>query len=230
MPIRVMLVDDESLLRAMLLHFLADKTDIMVVGQAYSGNDVVPKAEECSPDIILMDINMPGVDGIQATAAVTTSLPKIKVVMLTGLPPEDRFLFGALKAGATGYVLKTDPPERIVDAIRTASEGGSWMDPRLVERVIQRYVRPARNEAPAPAPTGKPRPSADDDGARFGGLTPREREIVLLIGDGMSNHDIAEKLFISENTVKTHVSSLMRKLGLKNRLQLAIMALSARQV
>lgn len=207
--IRVMLVDDQVLLRLGLRTILETEDDITIVAEASSGDETLAILEGAAPDVILMDIQMPGIDGIATTARITASEQHPAVVMLTTFHRED-YLFAALRAGAVGFLLKSSPAERMSDAIRTAASGKALLDPDLTRQVIEAAVRqgPAEPEATALLAT----------------LTDREREVLAALAQGASNADLAAQLFIGETTVRTHLSSLFLKLGVANRVNAVIWA------
>jgi DNA-binding NarL/FixJ family response regulator len=208
--IRVMLVDDQVLLRVGLKTIIDTEPGMSVVAEASSGDEAIAVYPGARPDVILMDIQMAGMDGIATTAKITSQENPPAIVMLTTFQRDD-YLFGALRAGAVGFLLKTSPPEMIADAIRMASAGNGLLAPELTRSVISAAVK------------GGPREANAADGIADK-LTDREREILLQIATGASNAEIAETLFIGEATVRTHLSSLFAKLGVVNRVNAAIWA------
>jgi DNA-binding NarL/FixJ family response regulator len=209
--IRVMLVDDQSLLRVGLRTIIDTDDRMTVVAEAGSGDEAIAILEGARPDVILMDIQMPGMDGIAATERITSLPDHPAIVMLTTFQRDD-YLFGALRAGAVGFLLKTSPTEMILDAIATAATGNALLSPDVTRRVIEAAV------------SGEPkgdRLSGDDPLAL---LTDRERDVLMLVTEGASNNDIAARLFIGEATVRTHLSSLFVKLGVPNRVHAVIWA------
>jgi DNA-binding NarL/FixJ family response regulator len=211
---RVALVDDQALLRAGL-HALLDAEDgIEVVGEAGDGEAAVELARERRPDVILMDIRMPGVDGLEATRRIVADadLSEVKVVVLTTFEI-DEYVFEALRAGAAGFLLKEADPEDIVRAVRVVAEGESLLSPSVTRRVVETFAGGA-------APNGPAASGLDE-------LTDREAEIVALVGTGLSNGEIAERLVISPATARTHVSRAMLKLGARDRAQLVVFAYEA---
>ena len=208
--IRVLVVDDQALVRAGFRMILEAEVDLVVAGEAANGEDAVRQVEACAPDVVLMDVRMPGVDGIEATRRILArSDSGVRVIMLTTFDM-DEYVYDALRAGASGFLLKDVPPEQLVDGIRAVVSGEALLSPSVTRRLIEVYLdRPA----PAPAPT----PMID-------ALTPREREILVLLARGRSNAEIAEQLVVSETTVKTHVTRVLMKLGLRDRVQAAIYA------
>ncbi|WP_328787142.1 response regulator transcription factor [Streptomyces sp. NBC_00273] len=210
--IRVLLVDDQPLVRSGLRVLMADTADLEVVGEAGTGTDGVRLAAELRPDVVVMDIRMPGMDGIEATGLITTAAEAVKVLVLTTFD-EDDHVYGALRAGASGFAVKDMAVEDILAAIRVIAAGDALIAPGVTRRLIADFVR-----APGPAApeVRAPRPVA--------GITEREREVLTLVGLGLSNGEIAEELFISAATAKSHVSRLFTKLGARDRVQLVITA------
>lgn len=214
--IRVLIVDDHAMVRQGLRTFLElqniSTPAIEVVGEAVNGYDAVMLAERIQPDIVLLDLVMPVMDGIQATEKILQCSPKTRVIILTSFGEEDKVL-PAIRAGAQGYLLKDIPPTELVQAVREAYLGRVQLHPEVAKKLMQ--VAAATDE-PRPGPSNK---SSTDS------LTDREQEVLQLIAGGRSNRDIAEQLFISEKTVKTHVSNILSKLHLDDRTQAAIYAL-----
>ncbi len=210
-PIRVMLVDDQSLLRVGLRTIIDTDDRMTVVAEAGNGDEAIAILAGARPDVILMDIQMPGMDGITATERITSQPNHPAVVMLTTFHRDD-YLFGALRAGAVGFLLKTSPTEMILDAIATAASGNALLSPDVTRRVIEA----AMNGEPKAE-----RLSSDDPLAL---LTDRERDVLMLVAEGASNNDIAARLYIGEATVRTHLSSLFAKLGVPNRVHAVIWA------
>jgi DNA-binding NarL/FixJ family response regulator len=204
---RVLLVDDDALMRAGLRGILEREPAIEVVGEAADGREAVDRTRRLRPELVLMDIRMPGVDGIAATRDVLAAMPAVRVVILTTFERDD-YIFGALRAGASGFLLKRTRPEDLVAAIHTVAAGDSLLSPSVTSRVIARMAR-------APVAT------AD---ARLERLTTREREVLDLVARGLSNAEIAAELVIEESTVKTHTKRLVSKLGLRDRVQVVIYA------
>jgi DNA-binding NarL/FixJ family response regulator len=207
--IRVLLADDQQLVRSGFRLILSMEDDISVVGEASDGADAIAKARELHPDVVLMDVQMPGTDGIEATRTVVAE-GHAKVIILTTFDRDD-YLFDALAAGASGFLLKNADPDSLAEAVRAAADGHALLAPEVTMRVIGRVTRA---EAPAPA---TPKPPAELDL-----LTAREREVLLLIGEGLSNNEIARRLFLTEATVKTHVSACLAKLQLRDRVQTVV--------
>ncbi|WP_182884523.1 response regulator [Microbispora sp. H10885] len=201
--IRVLLADDEAIMRAGLRMLISEEPDMDVVGEAADGDEVVRMAATIGPDVVLMDARMPGLDGIAAARAITAEHPEIKVLVLTTLD-EEAIVDGALRAGVAGFLLKVSPPEQLLEALREVAAGRGLLDPAVVPSVIGGYTR-------APAP--QPRHSALDR------LTGREAEVFALVGRGLSNSEIAARLYLGETTVKTHLGRVLDKLGLRDRAQ-----------
>ncbi|HEV3478513.1 MAG TPA: response regulator transcription factor [Gaiellaceae bacterium] len=206
--VRVLLVDDDDLMRAGLRSVLASDESIEVAGEAADGRDALDRIRELRPDVALMDIRMPDMDGISATREVLAAEPEVKVVVLTTFEDDD-YIFDALSAGASGFLLKRTKPEELIAAIHTVADGDSLLSPSVTRRVIDRMAT---------------QPAAAVSGARLEALTPREREVLELVGRGLSNREIAEAFFIEESTVKTHVKRILMKLGLRDRVQAVILA------
>jgi DNA-binding NarL/FixJ family response regulator len=209
--IRVLVVDDHSLVRAGFRSILSDEDDLEVVGEAKDGAEAVAAAVRLTPDVVLMDIRMPGIDGLEATRLITAHprLQGTKVIVLTTFDL-DEYVFGALKAGASAFLLKGVEPPVLIDAVRTVSGGEALLEPSATRRLIEAYV--GGQQA---SPAGFPLPSS---------LTAREVEILRLIAAGLTNTEIAERLFISPLTCKSHVSRILTKLDARDRTQLVVLA------
>jgi DNA-binding NarL/FixJ family response regulator len=207
--IRVLLVDDQQLVREGFARLLRDIADIEVVGEAADGASAVTQARETLPDLVLMDVRMPGMDGVEATAHIVNDRPDVRVLMLTTFDL-DEAVHRALQAGASGFLLKDTPYDQLVHAIRVVSRGDSVLAPSVTRRLIESF-------APRPA-------LAASDAARLARLTDRERQVLHLIAQGMSNAEIGEAIFLSEATVKTHVGRVLSKLGCRDRVQAAVFA------
>ncbi|WP_370249784.1 response regulator [Nocardioides sp.] len=218
--IRVLLVDDQTLVRAGFRALLDAEPDIEVVGEAVNGADAVEIAAALRPDVVLMDIRMPRMDGLEATSRIVREpgLDGVRVLVLTTFEL-DEYVFGALKAGAAGFLLKDVEPTALVDAVRVVHEGEALLAPRITRRLIEAYLA-----EPAPGPAASEAAAAPPAAALLSGLTPREREVLTLVGRGLSNHEIATELVLSPLTVKTHVSRLFLKLGARDRAQLVVLA------
>ena len=207
--IRVLLVDDEALVRGGFRAILEAHADIEVVAEAGDGSEAVALAEELEPDVILMDVRMPGVDGIDATRRITAQRPATHVLILTTFAL-DEYVYAALSAGASGFILKNVPPQQLAEAVRTVAAGDALLAPSITRRLIEEHVsRP---------PADSPRPE------RLAELTPRELEILSCVGRGLSNSEIAGSLFISQATVKTHFTRVLMKLDLRDRAQAVVLA------
>lgn len=207
MSIRVLIADDQSMVRAGFRMLLAEEADIDVVAEATNGLDAVAKAARFDPTVILMDIRMPELDGLEATRRILAADSSARILILTtfGL---DEYVYEALRAGASGFVLKDDPPEQLVAAVRVVAAGDALLSPAITKRVIKQFAR-----APQPQPPKE-----------FDELTARERETLRLIAEGLSNAEIGRRLYISETTVKTHVTHILQKLGLHDRVQAIVLA------
>jgi DNA-binding NarL/FixJ family response regulator len=208
-PVRVLIVDDDDLMRAGLRGVLSNDEAIEVVGEAGDGREVVYRTRLLRPDVVLMDVRMPDVDGISATRELLAAFPEVKVVILTTFEQDD-YIFGALSAGASGFLLKRTRPEELVAAVKTIAAGDSLLSPSVTSRVIERMAQ-------------QPPPDASRD-ARLDELTPRESEVLELVARGLSNGEIAATLVIEESTVKTHVKRILAKLGVRDRVQAVIFA------
>jgi DNA-binding NarL/FixJ family response regulator len=207
MSIRVLVADDQSMVRAGFRMLLADQHDIEVVAEAGNGLEAVDKAERFRPTVILMDIRMPELDGLEATRRILADDDKARILILTTFDL-DEYIYEALRAGASGFLLKDDPPEQLIAAIHTVASGDALLSPAVTKRVIKQFTHISR-------PT---RPRALDE------LTEREQEILRLIAQGLSNAEIGSQLYISETTVKTHVTHVLQKLNLRDRVQAVVLA------
>jgi len=208
--IRLLLVDDQDLICQGLKAMLSLEADLEIIGTANNGQVALDQVAALQPDVVLMDVRMPVMDGREATRAITQQYPTIKVLVLSTFD-DDQYIADAIRAGAKGYLLKDMPSEELAQAIRFVQLGYTQLAPGLMEKLMAICSPP-----PQSAPDLDPLPPTH--------LTPREREVLLLIGAGSTNRDIAEQLFISEGTVKTHVTHLLNRLSLRNRAQLAIYA------
>jgi DNA-binding NarL/FixJ family response regulator len=208
-PIRVMIVDDDELLRAGLRAVLSNDDGIDVVEEAGDGEQAVRRAKRARPEIVLMDVRMPGRDGISATPDLLAAAPEAKVVILTTFE-EDEYIHGALRAGASGFLLKRTSPEELTAAVYRISEGEALLSPSVTRRIIDQMA-------------SRPLARAGDD-PRLDELTSREREVLELIARGLSNREIADQLVVEETTVKTHVKRVLAKLGVRDRVQAVIVA------
>jgi DNA-binding NarL/FixJ family response regulator len=212
--IRLLLADDQPLMRAGFRMILEETDDIDIVGEARDGSEAVRLTGELKPDVILMDVRMPGVDGIEATRQIVARDAAARVLILTTFDL-DEYAFSALRAGASGFVLKDVPLDELARAIRSVASGDAVVSPRITRRLLDVYA--------ARLP-GLPGAAAGPVHAALGQLTPREQEVLLEVATGLSNTEIARKLVVSEATVKTHVGSILAKLDLRNRVQAVIFA------
>jgi DNA-binding NarL/FixJ family response regulator len=210
MTISVLLADDQHLVRAGFRSLLRRDRDIAVVGEASTGDEAVRTARQLRPDVILMDIRMPGMDGITATELILTELPETRIVILTTFET-DEYVFAALAAGASGFLTKEIGPDRLREAVRVVAGGDALLSPSVTRRVVGRFAH-------------RPVPAAVSGGDRTAVLTEREREVVRLVASGLSNDEIARELVISPLTAKTHITRAIAKLGVRDRVQLVIIA------
>lgn len=208
-PIRVLLVDDHILFRKGLISLLSTRDDIEIVGECGDGAEAVDRARELMPDVVLMDIRMPGLSGIDATRRITAETPHVKVVMLT-VSEEDGDLFEAIRSGARGYLLKNIEPADLYHLVRAVAAGEAALSPAVASKILDEYGRAQTREY--------------EDTAQEAVLTEREREILGLLMGGLGNKEIAQRLCISESTVRNHLHNVLYKLHLENRVQLAIYA------
>jgi DNA-binding NarL/FixJ family response regulator len=205
-PIRVLLCDDQALVRSGFRMILDARPDLEVVGEAADGLQAVEQIRMLEPDVVVMDVRMPNLDGISATRQIVASGSPARVLILTTFDP-DEYVYEAIRAGASGFLLKDVKPEELADAIRVVAAGNALLGASVTTRLLERFG----NAPPAAAP------SLEE-------LTEREREILRLVAEGLSNAEIAERLVVSETTVKSHVSSVLRKLGVRDRVQAVIAA------
>jgi DNA-binding NarL/FixJ family response regulator len=206
----VLIADDQALVRVGLRKILESEPELVVAGEAVDGEDAVSEARRVRPEVVLMDIRMPVLDGIEATRRIVAAEPSTRVLILTtfGL---DEYVYDALRAGASGFMLKDAPPEEIVGAVRIVASGEALLAPAVTRSVIEEFNRGRPRARPAPPPA-------------VAELTPREREVLDLLARGLSNAEICERLVISEATTKTHVVHILQKLGLRDRVQAVIYA------
>jgi DNA-binding NarL/FixJ family response regulator len=207
--VRVVIVDDDDLMRAGLRGVLSSDQRIELVGEASDGREAPYRVRVTRPDVVLMDVRMPDLDGISATRELLAAFPEVKVVILTTFEQDD-YIFGALNAGASGFLLKRTRPEELIAAIHTIAAGDSLLSPSVTSRVIERMAE-------------QPSPDAERD-PRLDELTPRETEVLTLVARGLSNAEIASELIIEESTVKTHFKRVLAKLGARDRVQAVIFA------
>jgi DNA-binding NarL/FixJ family response regulator len=207
MTIRVLVADDQSMVRAGFRMLLGGEEDMEVVAEASNGLEAVDKTARFHPSVVLMDIRMPELDGLQATRRILAADNGARILVLTTFDL-DEYVYEALRAGASGFVLKDDSPEQLIAAIRTVAAGDALLSPAITKRVIQKFASLPRPEPP---------PELDD-------LSERERDVFRLMARGLSNGEIAQELFISETTVKTHITHILQKLDLRDRVQAVVLA------
>jgi RNA polymerase sigma factor (sigma-70 family) len=207
--VRVLIADDDDLMRAGLKAVLSSDPAIEVVGEAADGRTAIEQVRALAPDVVLMDVRMPDLDGIAATRELTATATAAKVLMLTTFE-EDEYIFGGLAAGAAGFLLKRTSPEELIAAIHTVAAGDSLLSPSVTKRVITEMAQAPRRDERARE--------------RLDALTPREQEVLALIGRGLSNGEIADELVVEESTVKTHVKRILQKLQLRDRVHAVIVA------
>ena len=218
MTIRVLIADDQMMVREGLSVLLNAMPDIEVVGEAVDGREAVARVGELAPDVVLMDIRMPELNGIEATREIVLADADAKVLVLTTFDL-DEYVYDALRAGASGFLLKDASADQLADGVRVVAAGDALLAPRVTRRLIGEFSRRAE----------EPRMSTVRQGA-YGELTDRETEVLVLIAQGLSNGEIAQRLVVAESTVKTHVSRILVKLGLRDRTQAAVFAYEARLV
>ncbi len=206
MTVRVLLVDDHAMLRAGLASVLGSDVEIEVVGEAGDGAAAVAEARRTRPDVVLMDIEMPGVDGITAITTLAQTVPESRALVLTTFDVDD-YVLGALRAGAAGFLLKTTPPRELIRAVKDCAGGGTALGPTVVKRLVASYV----GQRPATVP-------------QLEQLTERELEVLRVMARGLSNVEIAAELYLTENTIRTHVAHILRKLQVRDRVQAVILA------
>ena len=209
MPITVLIVDDQELMRMGLTMVLDAQDDITVVGEAADGESAVRAVNDHSPDVVLMDVRMPGLDGVAATAEIPSSEAGSRVLVMTTFDL-DEHVVGAIRAGASGFLLKDTPPDDLVSAIRSVAAGDAVVSPKVTKRLLARFL--TDNTSPA------------QDPQRLDALTDRERQVLELLATGLSNAEIAAALVLSEATIKTHVGRVLTKLGLRDRVQAVVLA------
>lgn len=217
-PIRVLLADDHRLVRSGIRLILETEEGLEVVGEAADGGEAIDEARRLVPDVVCMDVQMPHLDGVAATRVIGDELPGVRVLMLTTFHDEQA-VHASLRAGASGFVLKNSPPETLLAAIRAVHAGDALLDPQITRQVIERM----RLDAPAADAAGLDEAAASrEPAAELERLTDREREVLLLVAEGLSNAEIAGRLYVSDATVKTHVSNLLAKLGVHDRIHAVI--------
>jgi DNA-binding NarL/FixJ family response regulator len=206
---RVLIADDDDLVRAGLVELLSNDPTIEVVGQASTGREAVERARRLAPDVVLMDVRMPDLDGIAATRELTRAAPAVRVLILTTFEQDD-YVFGAMHAGASGFLLKRARPEELIAGVHTVAGGEALLSPSVTRRVIDRMAQ-------------QPTPKLADQ-AKLDELTPREREVLELVARGLSNREIATELVVEEATVRSHIRRILMKLDLRGRVQIVIFA------
>ena len=218
MSIRVVVVDDQSLVRAGFRTILDSEDGIEVVGEAADGAEAVAAVAELSPDVVCMDVQMPGMDGLEATRRITTDATSAAAVLVLTTFNREDYLFAALDAGASGFLLKNSSPEQLIEAVQVVARGDALLSPDVTRRVIEAVAgRTASTETPRAAAPGSCNPV-------LWTLTDREREVLELLAEGLSNAEIAVRMWVGEATVKTHVSKVLMKLGLRDRVHAVVYA------
>jgi DNA-binding NarL/FixJ family response regulator len=206
---RVLIADDDDLMRAGLVELLAGDPSIEIIGEASTGREAVEWSRRLGPDVVLMDVRMPDLDGIAATRELACSVPDVRVLILTTFEQDD-YVFGALRAGASGFLVKRTRPEELIAGVQTIAAGDSLLSPSVTPRVIDRMAQ-------------QPTPDLADQ-ARLHELTPREREVLEHVARGLSNREIAAVLVVEESTIRSHIKRILMKLGLRDRVQIVIFA------
>jgi DNA-binding NarL/FixJ family response regulator len=206
--IELVIADDQQLVRSGFGMIIGAESDMSVIGEATDGAEAVRLVKTLRPDIVLMDVQMPGTDGLEATAEITALDDGPRVIILTTFERDD-YVFSALRNGASGFLLKNAPPETLIEAIRTVASGDALLAPSVTRRLVEEFAR---------------RPGVPTSTAAAERLTDREREVLVLLARGMTNSEIAEELFVGDATIKTHVSNLLTKLGLRDRVQAVVFA------
>jgi DNA-binding NarL/FixJ family response regulator len=207
MSIRVLVADDQSLVRGGFRMLLAGAPDMEIVAEASNGVEAVEKAARFHPTVVLMDIRMPELDGLEATRRILSADGEARILILTTFDL-DEYVYEALRSGASGFVLKDEPPEQLLAAIRTVAAGDGLLSPSVTKRVIKQFARTQTSTPPK----------------EFDDLTSREQEVFRLIAEGLSNVEIGQQLYISDTTVKTHITHILQKLGLRDRVQAVVLA------
>lgn len=241
MTIRILLVDDQALVRSGFRIILESESDLEVVGEAATGAEAVTLARELAPDVICMDVEMPGMDGIEASRQILAAGPRcperVPAILILTTFGHEQYLFAALAAGVSGFLLKTSRAEQLIDAVRALAAGHALLGPDVTRAVLERVAADTAHEPERPEPSGRSgrsdlaghsgrsgRSDAAQDHYAAAGLTDREREVLTLIAQGRSNAEIAAALFLGEATVKTHVSNVLQKLGVRDRIQAVVWA------
>jgi DNA-binding NarL/FixJ family response regulator len=206
---RVLIADDDDLMRAGLVELLAGDPSIEIIGEASTGREAVERSRRLGPDLVLMDVRMPDLDGIAATRELARAAPHVRVLILTTFEQDD-YVFGALRAGASGFLVKRTRPEELIAALHAIAAGDSLLSPSVTRRVIDRMAQ-------------QPTPDVAD-ATKLQGLTPREREVLELVARGLSNREIAAALVVEESTIRSHIKRILMKLELRDRVQIVIFA------
>jgi RNA polymerase sigma factor (sigma-70 family) len=206
---RVLIADDDDLMRAGLIELLSNDATIEIIGQAATGREAIQRTRQLAPDVVLMDVRMPDLDGIAATRELSRADPRAKILILT-IFEQDDYVFGALRAGASGFLLKRTRPEELIAAVHTIARGDSLLSPSVTRRVIDRMAK-------------QPVPDLTDQ-AMLDALTPRERDVLQLVARGLSNREIATELVVEESTIRSHMKRILMKLQLRDRVQVVIYA------
>jgi DNA-binding NarL/FixJ family response regulator len=206
---RVLIADDDDLMRAGLVELLSNDPTIEIIGEASTGREAIERTRRLAPDVVLMDVRMPDLDGIAATRQLSHADPRAKILMLTIFEKDD-YVFGALRAGASGFLVKRTRPEELIAAVHTIARGDSLLSPSVTRRVIDRMA-----QQPVPELT---------DQAKLGTLTPRERDVLQHVARGLSNREIAAELVVEESTIRSHMKQILMKLQLRDRVQIVIYA------
>jgi DNA-binding NarL/FixJ family response regulator len=208
--IRILIADNEALVRGGLRMIVEAQPDLEVVGEAEDGGDALEQARTLAPDLVLMDIRMPDLDGLEATRRLLAGPPPVPKILVLTTFDLDEYVYAAIRAGASGFLLKTTPPHQLVQGVRAVNSGDALLAPQITRRLLDRFVQ-------RPPPGNKTPPELTD-------LTPRELDVIRLIAEGHSNAEIAGTLFLSEATIKSHVNHLLTKLGLRDRVQAVALA------
>lgn len=223
MSIKILVADDQEIYREMMLSTLAEEDDLEVVGEASNGEEAIEKCRLLAPDIILLDINMPRMNGIQATTTIVKTCPHTKVVILSAFD-DDQFVLELARVGAKGYILKESHPREVLRAIRTAYSNDSLWEPKIQNKILREMGRLLERERKLDQTPAGDTEQQQLREKNFETLTEREREVLRLIGRGLNNREICDSLHISEPTVKTHVSNVLQKMGFRDRVDAALFA------